>query len=90
MVRDMPLLDTRRGKDLMDISERYCPASAVLRSGEWAHQHPAAADGEYRGGDLQKSQVVVSGLFTGMCTFLQHILKLEKFLIYIENRALFW
>ena len=30
VVLDMPLLDTRRGKDLMGTPQRYCPASAVL------------------------------------------------------------
>lgn len=44
VVLDMPLLDTRRGKDLMGtFFERHRFAGALLCGGERAHQHPAAA-----------------------------------------------
>ena len=44
VVLDMPLLDTRRGKDSDgDVFERYCPANSVLCGGERAHGDPSTA-----------------------------------------------
>ncbi len=40
-----------------DLSQRYCPASAVLCGGERAHQHPPAAGGRHRGGKGQRCAV---------------------------------
>lgn len=52
VVLDMPLLDTRRGKDLMgNFPERHRAAGALLCGGERAHQHPAAASGRHCGGE---------------------------------------
>jgi len=40
-----------------NVSQRYCPASAVLRGGERAHQHPPAAGGGHCGGNGQGCEV---------------------------------
>lgn len=50
VVLDMPLLDTRRGKDLYgNISLGYCASSAVLCGRKRAHQYQTAANRGYRG-----------------------------------------
>ena len=42
-VIDMPLLDTRRGKEFNgNISCSHCASGAVLCGGKWTRQHPAA------------------------------------------------
>ena len=52
VVLDMPLLDTRRGRDLMGtfLPLRHCPAGAVLRGRKRARQHPPAAGRGHSGG----------------------------------------
>lgn len=51
VVLDMPLLDTRRGKDLMGtFPQRHCPPGPLLRGGERAGRHPPAPGGGHRGG----------------------------------------
>lgn len=52
VVLDMPLLDTRRGKDLMGtfLSDIVLQVLSFV-AGERAHQHPAAASGRHCGGE---------------------------------------
>ena len=78
VVLDMPLLDTRRGRDLMGgFPGRHRPAGAVLCGGKRAQQHPPASGRGHRGGPCP-GRPVRPGPAPSACKLLRDVQRLES------------